>query len=439
MAGVATAGLVLNGTDSTHSGTRIAAKNVPTALRSFWLDGLFAAAQDAFILSYLPILAHALGASGKEIGLLASSQSLGGALALYPGAIAARRARSRRWVVVFYSGVVARMALLASAFAVAFLDGNAALYAVIALFAFRAFLGNFTVPAWTSMAADIIPPAMRARYFASRNFAIQGATLAVTPLGGLLLDRLGMPGGYVVALLVSFVFGMCATLAYSRIPEPPVAPQEVRQRSAVRPQHVARDGVFRNFVLGTICLHFGAQLAGPFFNVYLVENLGGSNFMVGVIAMVASLTGVASQLVCGDLLSRRGALWLSRATLLTMPLVPLIWLGVSAPWMGVLPNIVGGFVWAGFGLANFQQQLEIIPEEEREEYVAVFHMCVFTGMFVAPFAGGVLVDAVGFRTTFAISALVRVAALAVFLFADTTGRKRARNAYALREAAGARA
>jgi len=434
MAGVATAGLALQPRGD-HTGARISDREVPTALRAFWTDGLFAAAQDAFILAYLPLLAHALGASAKEIGLLAASQSLGGALALYPGAFAARRAASLRWLVVFYSGVLGRLTLLGAAFAVAFMNGNAALYSVIVLFAFRSFIQNFTVPAWTALAADIIPPAFRAKYFASRNFAIQGATLAITPLGGLVLDYAGFPGGYVVALLVSFIFGMCATLAYARIPEPPRKAAEAQERKPLRPSLIARDATFRNFVLGTVFLHFGAQMAGPFFNIHLVENLGGSNFMIGVVAMVASLTGVVGQLVCGDLLSRRGSLWLSRATLVTMPLVPLLWLGVMTPWMAIIPNVLGGFIWSAFGLANFQQQLEIMPEENREEYVAVFHLSLFAGMFLAPFAGGALVDAFGYRTAFVVSAVVRGAALIVFLFGRTERPRKV--AYPLAEGVGA--
>ena len=423
MAGVAAAGLAIQSRPAEHAGARIPEAQVPTALRAFWADGLFAAAQDAFILSYLPILANALGASGTEIGLLAASQSLGGALALYPGAFAARRASSLRWLVVFYSGIIGRLAFLGAAFAVAFMSGNAALYTVIALFAARAFIQNFTVPAWTSLAADIIPPGLRARYFASRNFAIQGATLAITPLGGLFLDAIGFPGGYVVALLVSFIFGMCATLAYSRIPEPPRKERPAETRKVVPPLRVARDARFRNFVAGTMLVHFGAQMAGPFFNVYLVEDLGGTNFIIGVIAMVASLTGIAGQLVCGDLLSRRGSLWLTRATLLTMPAIPLLWLGVINPWMAVIPNIVGGFVWSAFGLANFQQQLELTPEESREDYIALFHLATLTSMFFAPFVGGALVDVVGYRLTFLLSAFVRGAALFMFL-GDTTIHRR---------------
>ena len=428
MAGVATAGLVLNGQEAEqHTGARLAPRHVPNALRAFWMDGLFAAAQDAFILAYLPLLAHALGASGMEVGLMAASQSLGGALALYPGAMAARRASSLRWVVVFYAGVGGRLALLGSAFAVAFLDGNAALYSVILLFALRSFLQSFTVPAWTSMAADIIPPQVRARYFASRNVAVQAATLAVTPLGGLLLDASGFPGGYVMALLVSFIFGMAATLAYSRIPEPPriVAPAANKSHRP-KPHKVLADPVFRNFVLGTLVLQFGAQITGPFFNIYLIEELGGANVIIGMVAMVASLTGLASQFICGELMARRGAVWMARASLLTQPLIPLIWLGVSSPWLGLVPNLLGGFIWAGFNLANFQQQLEIAPEEDREEYIAVFHLCMFGATLVAPFVGGILVDSLGYRPTFLVSAVVRVVALAIFLFTTTARRPQPR-------------
>ena len=51
--------------------------------------------------------------------------------------------------------------LFLSAFVVAFMSGNAALYSLTALLTLRAFLGNFVVPAWTSLAGDIIPQALR--------------------------------------------------------------------------------------------------------------------------------------------------------------------------------------------------------------------------------------------------------------------------------------
>ncbi len=422
MARIAVAGLALRGRTSEHEGARIPADQVPLALRAFWIDGFFAAAQDAFILAYLPLLASALGANALEIGLLSASMSLGALLALYPGAIAARRARSRRWVVVFYAGILGRLALLGSVFAVAFLHGQVALYAVIALFTLRAFLGNYTLPAWTALAADIIPVRLRARYFASRNFATQMALLAVTPLGGLLLDYAGFPGGYVAALAVSFALGMVSTVAFARIPEPRAHRQETR--SPVGLGTIFRNRRFRNFVAATFALHLATMIAGPFFNVYLKNNIGATNFEVGWLTTSSSVMGLLGQLVCGELQHRRGALWLTRVALLVLPTLPLMWLFVSAPWMVLAPNLVGGFMWSAFNLSNFQLLLEVTPEEGREEYAAAFHASVFTALFIAPFIGGLIIDTLGYRPAFFISGVGRLVSTALFFMVVAGARPR---------------
>lgn len=421
MAGVAATGLAIGQDHGAHEGARLEARRVPTALRAFWADGFFASAQDAFILAYLPLLAHALGASGTQIGLLSASQALGALLALYPGALVSRRAASRRWIVVFYAGVLGRMLLLLSALVVALMHGQAALYAIIIIFTVRSFLANFVVPAWTSLAADIIPEGLRARYFASRNFAIQMALLGFTPLGGLLLDSWGFPGGYVVALCTSFILGMCATLAYQLIPEPPARP--IAERPPMQIGRVLSNRRFVVFVGATFSLHFTTMIAGPFFNVYLDDSLEASKFQIGWLTTSSAVAALAGQLLFGDIMARRGSLWLSRISLFVLPTLPFMWVVLTEPWMVLFPNIIGGAMWSAFNLANFQQLLEYSPDEEREQYAAVFHMTVFLALFLAPFLGGLLVDQVGYRTVFAVSGAGRLIATGLFLFVVTSAVK----------------
>ncbi|MBE7518213.1 MAG: MFS transporter [Thermoflexaceae bacterium] len=416
MVRVAVAGLALRRSGGDHTGARIAASEVPRALRSFWADGFFAAGQDAFILAYLPLLITALGGGPFQVGLLSASTSLGALLALYPGALISRRAKSRRWVVVFYAGILGRLLLLGAALVVAIADANAALYSVIGLFTVRAFLGNLTLPAWTALAADVIPEHMRSRYFASRNFAMSMATLTITPVGGLLLDLMGFPGGYVAALGVSFALGMMATFAYARIPEPSRL-REVAARPRAGPRATWRNGPFRRFVAATFALHFATMIAGPFFTVHLKNNLGATNFEVGWLTTASPMAGLAALLIGGELQHRRGALWMTRVSLLVLPTLPLMWAMIDAPWMVLAPNIAGGFIWAAFNLANFQLLLEVTPEDQREEYVAVFHMSVFAALFVAPFLGSLIVAEWGYRTAFVISGLGRLCSTALFFFA----------------------
>ena len=423
MAGVATAGLSSRAENGEHDGSKLEPAQVSTALRAFWADGLFAAASDAFILAYLPLLANALGASATQIGLLAASQSLGSMLSLYPGAFAARRTQSRKMLVVLTAGVGSRLLLLAAALTIAIAHGQTALYLVVVLFSVRAFLGSFILPAWTSLAADVIPPQMRAKYFASRSFAVQSATLAITPLGGLVLDWWGFPGGYITALAASFGLGMLSTIAYSRIPEPPHAEVAARRAPSVSIRSIIANRKFRTFVMATFALQFSTMIAGPFFNVYLKDGLGATNFTIGILTTASAVTALGGQLWFGDMLSRRGPLRVTRLSLFVLPVLPWMWLFVSNPWMVLAPNLIGGAMWAAFNLANFQHLLEATEEGERESYVAFFHMSIFLALFLAPFLGGQVIDHFGYKPAFFISGAGRLVATVMFLFVVAAPRE----------------
>lgn len=423
MAGVAVTGLALKGPEADHDGAALSPARVPAALRYFWADGFFAAAHDTFLVGYLSILAAALGASATQIGLISGIQSVGAILGLIPGAWVASRARSRRWVVVLYSGIVARLLLLGVAAAVAWTAGSTAISLLALLVASRAFFANLTLPAWTSLAADIVPERLRPRYFASRNFAMSVATLTFTPLTGLLLDGFGMPRGYVAAACLCFALGLVSTFAYARIPEPPRT--TTATRVAWPPiREMVSHGRFRTFLVATVSLHFATMIAGPFFNVHLKQNLGASNFTVGWLGSVSAMSGLAAPLVIGVLMGDRGALWTSRLSLLVLPTLPLMWIGITDPWMVIVPNAAGGFFWAAFNLSNFQLLLESTPAESREHYVAAFHTSVFVALLLAPLIGGVIIDTLGYRPAFVVSGCGRVVATILFFVAIREGRSR---------------
>ncbi|WP_419571912.1 aminotransferase class III-fold pyridoxal phosphate-dependent enzyme [Rheinheimera sp.] len=57
-----------------------------------------------------------------------------------------------------------------------------AIAAIIVLNGLRAFMSNLANPGWTSLVADLVPDAMRGRYFGSRNMAM-GVAANVRPIG----------------------------------------------------------------------------------------------------------------------------------------------------------------------------------------------------------------------------------------------------------------
>src|SRR5690606_11998532 len=142
------------------------------SLRYFWLDGLFAAISENFYLGLVTLYALAYGATNGQVGTMTAVANLLGALALFPGALLVERAGQREAMVVWSGGGVARVLLLLLAMMpFAITQPALAIAAIIILNGLRAFMGNLANPGWTSMVADLVPGAIRGRYFGSRNMA----------------------------------------------------------------------------------------------------------------------------------------------------------------------------------------------------------------------------------------------------------------------------
>jgi MFS family permease len=98
----------------------------------------------------------------------------------------------------------------------------------------------------------------------------------------------------------------------------------------------------------------------------------------------------------------------------TIPLLPLGWVFITAPWQVGLINTLGGFIWAGYNLANFNMLLLLTPDKERLRMVALYQTAVFVSAFVGPLMGGYLADTFSFQLIFGLSFVGRLSAMIIF-------------------------
>jgi MFS family permease len=150
------------------------------------------------------------------------------------------------------------------------------------------------------------------------------------------------------------------------------------------------------------------QFAAPFFSVYLVEVLGATAGVVGILMAIQNLAALPGQALYGRWLDRRGIKWTHRLSGLIIPVLPWMWLLATGPW-GILPVRIGtGFLYAGYNLANFNMLLLITPRSHRTRYIALYRTIVQSAAAVAPLLGGLAVERFGFATVFVISGLGRL-------------------------------
>ncbi len=392
-------------------------------LRYFWLDGLFAATSDSFNVDYVALFALAYGASTDQVGWLASIANFLGAVALFPGARLAERAAKRVPVVVWTGGGIGRAVLVALACFPFLINQPAiAIPLIIGLSGLRAFMGNLGNPAWTAIVADLVPGFMRGRYFANRNIAMGVAALVVAPLAGWLIHTgngwLGLPfAGFQLVFTLAFAFGMASSASFWRIPEPPLpAATEQRSQAGDLRQVISNSPGFLGLVVSAFIWNLGLQLAGPFFNIYMVSQLNASLAMVGLVTGVSSLFALAGQRLFGRLLDYKGSLWVQTITGLLIPGLPLAWILVTSPWQVGIINAFSGVLWAGYNLSNFNLLLELSPPGQRPRAVALYQTVVFVSAVLGPLLGGYLAAAAGFKLVFGLSGAFRLLGMAAFLW-----------------------
>jgi MFS family permease len=386
-------------------------------LRWFWVDGVFAQVVEAITLAYLSLYVLALGATRAQIGWLSALSSLSAALLLLPGAALAERPGRRKQLVLISGGGIARAALLLLALAPLALDGAAVIHAAIALAVIREASANLGLPAWVSLTADIVPLAWRGRYFGSRNVAMGLMGMATTLVVGQLITRIGGPAGYQLALGLAFAAGMVSTFSFARLREPaapivPPAPKDAPPLSLF--QHFRAHPAFLIFCATTALWNFSLNVAGPFFNIYVVQGLRGDAGVVGLLSVVSALSGLPGQRVFGTLADRWGPRRVQLLTSLLIPWLPLAWVFVRAPWHVIPINLVAGFLWAGYTLASFNLLLALAPEDQRPRYTALYQIVVLAGLASGAAVGGLVITDWGYQAVFILSGAGRLVAALLF-------------------------
>jgi len=385
-------------------------------MRMFWWDGLFAGVPMTLLLQYLPLFALAYGANNAEIGLMVAVAGLGAASAFLPGAWLSGLWPRRKTFVVLTGGLLARTPFLAFILLPFVADGVQALRIIIVLAVVQAFFASLGTPAWTSLAADIVPLSIRGRYFAWREFIYGAGGMAAAPAAGLMVTIWGKPEGWQGVWLLALAAGLLSVWFFSRIPEEP-RPRPSEGAPSAPPWHatILRDANFLIFG-GTVFLwNISLYAAAPFFNVYLVKNLGASEVWVGGLAAVASAFGLVGQTVFGRLLDAKGSRWLMAVCGLFIPFLPWAWYFVNAPWQIILINAVAGVAWAGYLLGSFNFLLIISPPGQRRYYAAAYQTLVFLSAAAGPLIGGVVAQSHSIKALFIISGAGRLAAHVLFL------------------------
>ena len=424
----------------TDSPPKISKQATRTSLKASTLDGVFATIFSNITGGVLLVnFLLQLGASPVEIGLLSSIPLLVNFLQPL-GAYLADRTSSRHWYTLVIFGPSRLLWLILVAGIAWFSCSNTAPHHLVTwtlgIILVTNVLGALGGCAWFSWMAALVPPRLRGRYFGFRSSAASLANLLSVPLLGFAVSTWpgGTVQGYGILLLLGVVIGLISLACQFWMVD--VNPQNfhsgeasLQQDENSRTSQPKGFSIFKDLNFLTFLLYFGLwtfamNLSAPFFNLYMLKNLGLNLSTVTIYTSLVAGANLVMLVLWGKLADRVGNRPLLLLIGVLIAVTPLFWLGAGNNsisvwlWLPLIHIVTGGF-GAAIELCNSNIQMEMAPLDRPSQYFAIAAAVTGVSGGLGSTVGGFLaqLDIIGgLPGLFALSAAVRLVALLPLVF-----------------------
>jgi len=388
-------------------------------LTFFFYDGLFAAASDKIVLTYLTIYILSLGATRQQIGLLSSLSNFAAALMLLPAAMLVERTGKRQQITIAGASASRLVVLMMAVIPFFLKDFSGLIWLLLGLGLLREVFNNIGYPGWIALTGDIVPIEGRGRYFGARNFIMGLAGIITALLIGEAITQIGGPLGYQISFILAAILGGFSIYFFSRLKDPQKDHQSDGQTSSNLKailSSIKGHPHFIAFILFAAVWNFSINIFAPFFNVFMVDTLRFTAAMIGVTAVANTTANLVIQRRIGNLADRWGNRNVSIVFMLLIPLLPLAWgLWIRQYWQAILFEVLSGLFWGAYNLASFNTLLLQTPEKLRARFSAFHQIIVTLSLAGGAALGSFLITLIDFKGVALVSAIGRWIAGILFL------------------------
>ena len=384
--------------------------------------------------TYISPLGVFLGATPIQIGVLATLPPFVGSISQVVGMWLSERAASRAKIVTALIRVQSLLCLPIACLAILLGAGWTAAAALILLVSLYQVTIGLIAPVWSSLAGDIIPPTSRGEFFGYRNKWMAILTFGGVLVGGQVLHASATMGtaaeGYLVLFLIAASFRFLSSFALRQVSDPALHIPDESKFSFFQFMARARKSNFVKFVLFVSFMNFGTSISGPYFAMYMLQDLRFTYHEYTVVVATVVLAQFLVMRSWGAISDQFGNRKILMVCGSLVALNPLFWLLSSRLWYVVLIQLYSGVFWAGFNLAAANFVFDAVTAPKRARCIA--YQAIINGFFVlsGSLLGGYLAtslpadwgDALGyfvqpskFLSLFVLSGILRVLAVAWLL------------------------
>ena len=265
-----------------------------------------------------------------------------------------------------------------------------------AWFFVSSFFFSLTGVTWNAWVQEWVPPRLRGKYFGHRNRLLQFSTLAFLLLAGwVLASRDYSVLAFQLVIALAAVMRLLSIIWQREMPtergSSPVARAATLSAQLVT---LKQAKPFLRFIAFGAAWSFAANIFGPFYHVFMFEELHLSAFQVGVLSVCGATGAALSMPAWGALLDRYGNKGVMVVSLI-------LWQAQNFAWSFLTPDTSvwlyamwfwGGLTNAGFFLGQFTLLLKLLPVPARNLALGV-NLAV-TSLFaaIAPAIGGLILE-----------------------------------------------
>lgn len=352
-------------------------------------DGFFYAVSQGGGESYLSAFALVFHATPLQIGLLSAIPQTLGVWAQFISVWLLHRLQARRPVILV--GMVAQMLMWGPLLALPWAFPAYGPWLVIGCALAYFTMGHIVIPAWNSLMTDLVQSHHWGSYFSQRARVMTVTQFLALVGGGVLLhwaEGMGRPFiGFGVLFLFASAARAASALMLARVDESVVPILPKLDISLLPSRQWIHSKNFGKFLLFSGSFHAAVLVAGPYFVIYLLQDLQWSYLeYTGWLA-----SGVLGQILTfplwGRMSDRYGNKALIRWCGMFVPVLPMLYLFHTAVPYLVIVNFFGGVLWSGMalGLQNFV--FHAVPREDRAMGIAVYNTANGLGWFAGAMAG----------------------------------------------------
>lgn len=341
--------------------------------------------------------AKELGFGDLIYAIMLALPVLGGAIQLYASMILEKTKKRKQIFII--SGFLHRIPWFFIAILPLIVSERTFLFYIIVFLLIVSSLGGaFLNVSFMSWMGALVPLEIRGRFFSQRSMLATISSFVSGLIIGKFLDT--VPGliGFSIVFIISTILGVLDISCFFKVYDPPMQGSFTYNEKLITIfKKVLTHSKFSKFLVFAVIFQFALNIAGPFFNIYMIKYLKMSFFEIALyVQLINNLSVILFIKIWGRIIDKFGNKPVLLISTSVISFLPFLWCFTTPDnWLFIviLLQILAGIFWPGIDLGYNNLALSLSPDENRSFYIAVLNLFVSSlGIALAYIFGGFIIE-----------------------------------------------